>query len=148
MKKSITYTFLILSLMTVVNLCYPSEGVKLHLVSYLDNGSGEFTVISQWDEGTYLLKLGVELNIDKAKVIFIEDLNSDKVFCSRPYPYYQLTYLRSSSTFETGNMMVMTPRPCIDTDLIARLKLIVLDENKRIYTDTLAFIIKPYYDVN
>jgi len=146
MKKTIIYAFLISFLMTVVNLCFPSDSVKLHLVSYLDNGSGEFTVISQWDEGSYLLKLGVELNIDKAKVIFIEDLNSDKVFCSRPYPYYQLTYLRSSSTFETGNLMVMTPRPCID--LIARLKLIVLDENKRIYTDTLVFIIKPYYDVN
>jgi hypothetical protein len=130
------------------NLCFSGEGVDLHLISYLDNSSGDFIIIDSWNKGTFLVTLGVELNINKAKVIYIEDLNANELFCLKPYPYYQLTYLRSSKVFDRGNIMVMVPRPCVDTNLIARLKLVVLDENKKIYSNTLKFNINLDYDVH
>lgn len=138
----------VLFILLYSSLFVAGENVKLHLISYLDNRNGEFTVINESSEGTFLLKLGIELNIDKAKVIFIEDLNSSESFCLRPVPYYQVVYLRTSTTFDRGNMMVMVSRPCLNLDSVAKLKLVVLDENKNKYTSILDLVLSPNYDVN
>lgn len=129
------------------SLCFSGE-VKLYLVSYLDNDTGEFDFEDSWKGGTFLLKLGIKLDIDNAKAIYINDVNANNLSCQRPAPYHQIIYLRTATVFNRGNIYVMVARPCPDKNNNVNLRLVVLDKSKKKYTDTLTFNFNSTYDVN
>jgi len=129
------------------SFCF-SDNVKLHLARYLNDDTGKFTLMDNWEDGTYLMGLGIELNIDNAKAIFITDINANEAFCLRPDPYYQLIYMRAATVFNRGNLYVKVARPCPDKNQNVNLKLTVLDKNKNKYTDTLRFKFDSSYGVN
>jgi len=129
------------------SLCFSDE-VKLYLVSYLNNDTGAFDFEDNWNGGTFLLQLGIRLDIDNAKAIYIKDVNANNFSCQRPASYHQIIYLRTATVFNRGNLYVMVARPCSDKNNNVNLRLVVLDKNKKKYTDTLTFNFDSTYDVN